>query len=149
MLLKDGDKRSDVYSLGRIINFIMTAQPMNSHHIFRNVSEKATNSDAAYRYADAGQLSVNFEKCIKFHENAQNEEAILKKMASKVFDSDVEAYDPFAIFAYRVIKENFTFVVKEIAATILRYVATDVNRFSAQNLVERLKKPYHIMLCAH
>lgn len=196
MLLKDGDKRSDVYSLGRIINFIMTAQPMNSHHIFRNVSEKATNSDAAYRYADAGQLSVNFEKCIKFHENAQNEEAILQKMASKVFDSDVEAYiyelnaekisqyllesktgilhtllsfmkcddthaqhivqciestfrdvcrrsfeayDPFAIFAYRVLKENFTFVVKEIAATILRYVATDVNRFSAQNLVDELK----------
>lgn len=50
-----------------------------------------------------------------------------------------EAYDPFAIFAYRVLKENFTFVVKEIAATILRYVATDVNRFSAQNLVDELK----------
>ncbi len=197
MLLKDGDKRSDVYSLGRVINFIMTNQPMNSHHIFRNVTEKATNSDAAYRYADAGQLSANFEKCVKFHQNAQNEEIILKKMASKVFDSDVEAYiyeldaekiskyllepktgilntlisfmkcddihaqhiiqciestfrdvcrrsfeayDPFATFAYRVLKEKFSFVVKEIAATILRYVATDVNRFSAQGLVEELKK---------
>ena len=58
MMLKDGDKRSDVYSLGRVINFIMTGDPRDSHHIYRNIAEKATNSDAAYRYADAGQLSV-------------------------------------------------------------------------------------------
>lgn len=197
MLLKDGDKRSDVYSLGRIINFIMTGSPINSHHIFRSVSEKATNSDSAYRYADAGHLSDNFEKSVKFHKDAKNEETIFGKMASKVFDSDVEAYiyelnaekisqyllesksgilntlisfmkcddshaqyivqsvestfrdvcgysfaanDPFATFAYRVLKGDFTFVVKEIAATILRYIATDVNRFHAQRLVEELKK---------
>ena len=56
MMLKDGDKRSDVYSLGRVINFIMTGDPRDSHHIFRSVAEKATNENAAYRYADAGQL---------------------------------------------------------------------------------------------
>ena len=57
MMLRDADKRSDVYSLGRIINFIMNGDPRNSNHIFRSVAEKATNSDAAYRYADAGQLA--------------------------------------------------------------------------------------------
>lgn len=50
-----------------------------------------------------------------------------------------EAYDPFATFSFKVLSENFSFVVKEIAANILRYVATDVNRFSAQSLVERIK----------
>ncbi len=57
MMLREGDKRSDVYSLGRVINYIMTTDSRNSYHAFRNVSEKATNGDAAYRYADAGQLS--------------------------------------------------------------------------------------------
>ena len=47
MMLKDGDKRSDVYSLGRVINFIMTGDPRNSHHIYRNIAEKATNSNTA------------------------------------------------------------------------------------------------------
>jgi len=51
-----------------------------------------------------------------------------------------EAYDPFATFAYRVLKDSFPFVVKETAANILRFVATDVNRFSAQRLVEELKE---------
>ena len=49
-----------------------------------------------------------------------------------------EAYDPFATFATSVLRGQFTYIVKEIAANILRYVAWDVNRFSAQHLVENL-----------
>lgn len=197
MMLRDGDKRSDVYSLGRVINFIMTGDPRDSHHIFRSVAEKATNDNAVYRYADAGQLSIFFEKAVAFRAQAENQERIDKKIQHKAFDGDVEsyvydlsaeklslalrsqksgfsdtllafmrlddshalhiiqsidksyqevcgrsfeAYDPFAIFAYRVLKDSFPFVVKETAAKILRFVATDVNRFSAQRLVEELKE---------
>ena len=49
-----------------------------------------------------------------------------------------EANDPFASFAVRVIKDEFSFVVKEIAATMLRYVAWDVNRFSVQHMFRDL-----------
>lgn len=197
MLLKEGDKRSDVYSLGRIINFIMTQNPTDSHHMFRSVTEKATNSDAAYRYADAGQLSTYFEKSVVIHQEQERKAIIYEKIASGVFDEEIEsyiyelpatnissyllegepgfsnallqfmkcndthaqhiiqsidstfrdvcdrsfdAYDPFATFSYKVLSADFPFVVKEIAANILRYVAKDVNRFSAQRLVEELKK---------
>ena len=195
MMLKDADKRSDVYSLGRLINFIMTGDARDSHHIYRSVTEKATNSDAAYRYGDASQLSAFFEKAVQFHAQAENRERIEQKIRSRVYDEDVENYiydmnperiskallnkqpgfsdvllsfmlendeqaqhiiqsiersfrdvcgrsfeanDPFASFAVRVLKGKFSFVVKEIAATILRYVAWDVNRFSAQHMVEDL-----------
>lgn len=195
MMLKDADKRSDVYSLGRVINFIMTGDARNSHHIYRSVTEKATNSDAAYRYADASQLSTFFEKAVQFHTQSENKERVEQKIRNRIYDDDVEsyiydmnperisksllnnqlgfadalisfmhtndeqaqhiiqsieqsfrdvcgrsfaAYDPFASFAVRVLEEKFPFVVKEIAATILRYVAWDVNRFSAQHMVEDL-----------
>ncbi|MGF6991235.1 serine/threonine protein kinase [Lachnospiraceae bacterium PM6-15] len=197
MLLRDGDKRSDVYSLGRVINFIMTKNPADSHHIFRSVAEKATNSDAAYRYADAGQLSTYFEKSLSFHKNTEIEKIIYDKISRNGFDEDVEsfiyelsaekismnvldriqgfssvlvqfmksgeshaqhiiqgvdstfrevcgwsyeAYDPFASFAYKVLLDDFPFIVKEIAANILRYIAYDVNRFSAQGLVDEVIK---------
>lgn len=196
MLLKDGDKRSDVYSLGRIINFIMTEKPTDSHHIFRSVAEKATNSDAAYRFADAEQLSVYFEKSVIFHQEKESEAIMERDIARGIFNENVEtyiyelnaekisqflkdkkqgfssvlfkfmkcdeshaqhiiqsidttycdvcgrtfaAYDQFATFAYNVLSESFPFVVKELAANILRYVATDVNRFSAQDLVKQIK----------
>ena len=197
MLLKDGDKRSDVYSLGRLINFIMTGEPTNSHHIYRSVSEKATSGDASYRYADAEQLSMNFEKSVKYHQDKKSEESVFEKISKKIFDSDIDnfifeqsseklcgllleerrgmkaafinfmkcddnhsefiiqsidrsyrdvcgwsfkAYDPFADFAYEVLKGDFAYIIKEIAANILRYVAKDVKRFSAQHMLDEVKE---------
>lgn len=92
MLLKDGDKRSDVYSLGRVINFIMTGDPRNSHHIYRSIAEKATNSDAAYRYADAEQLSIFFEKVVSYKQKAENQTRIDVKINKKIFDDEIESY---------------------------------------------------------
>lgn len=195
MMLKDADKRSDVYSLGRVINFIMTEDPRNSHHIFRSVSEKATNSDAAYRYADAGQLSSYFEKAVAYNAQAENQKRIDEKIKRKEYDDEIEnyiynlsgedisrkmqsittgfldilfefmdvddahaqhiiqsvdqtyqavcgrsfeAYDVYSSFAKEVLSRHYSFVVKEIAANILRYVAWDVNRFSAQHMVENI-----------
>lgn len=196
MMLKDGNKLSDVYSLGRVINFIMAGDPRDSHHIFRNVAEKATNDSAAYRYADASQLSTFFEKAVAYQQQEDNRERVEGKIRQGKFDEEVEnhiydltaekisgaihsrktgfvnalfsfmhlddahaqhiiqsvdktyqdicgrsfeAYDPFAHFAYKILKDNFPYVVKEIAANILRYVATDVNRFNAQDLVKKIK----------
>ena len=195
MMLKDADKRSDVYSLGRIINFIMTGDSRNNHHIYGSVCSKAISSDAAYRYSDAEQLSVAFEKSVKYHQQSERKETIRKKILAHSFDTDVENYiydmsseemskavreglpafidamvwfmglsdenaeyviqgiestfrdvcersfeanDPFAELAEKVIRGKFDFHIKETAATILRYVAWDVNRFSAQHKVERI-----------
>jgi len=193
MMLKDGDKRSDVYSLGRVINFIMTGDPRDSHHIYRSVAEKATNSDAAYRYADAGQMTIFFEKAVSYKQTAESQKRIEEKIIRKVFDDEIEsyiynlsaekistpilhekkgfvdallafmktsnehalyviqsidksyqdvcgrtfaAYDPFASFAYLVLQNGFPYVVNETAANILRFVAIDVRRFTAQHLIE-------------
>ena len=195
MMLKEGDKRSDVYSLGRIINFIMTANPNDSNHMFRSVSEKATNQNTAYRYADATALLKYIEKSIQYHADSQNQERTDKKIAAKQFDDEIESYiyelsaeklckilmkeqsgfdealikfmkiddahahhiiesiennfreicgrsfdanDPFASLAYNVLQGGFSYTVNELAANILRYIAFDVNRFSAQHLVASL-----------
>ena len=195
MMLRDADKRSDVYSLGRVINFIMTGDPRNSHHLYRNVTEKATNSDAAYRYGDAIQLSAFFEKSVAYHSMEENKARVEEKLLHKEYDADIESYiydmsptqisknimdekrgfadallafmntseehaehiiqsveqsfrevcgrsfaanDPFASFAARILRGKYSFVVKETAANILRYVAWDVNRFSAQHIVESI-----------
>ena len=178
------------------MNFIMTGNPTDSHHMFRSVTEKATNSDASYRYADAEQLSVYFEKSVKFHQQEKTEETALRKIKENTFDEDVEsyiyeqsgekicellmvqkagffdalllfmekdeshaqhiiqsidgkykevcgrsfvAYDPFAQFAYWVLRGTYSFVVNEIAAQILRYVAKTVNRFTAMRLLSDIK----------
>ena len=195
MMLRDADKRSDVYSLGRIINFIMTGNPSDSHHAFRNVTEKATSSDAVYRYADATQLSAFFEKALQYQKDVNTKKHAEEKMRAGVYDEEVEnylsmlsdmeiskniyeetngfdrallaymhvsednaqhivqsidksyrdvcgrvfqAYDPFAQFSATVIGATFSYLVKEIAANILRFIAWDVNRYCAQRMVDGL-----------
>lgn len=90
MMLKDGDKRSDVYSLGRIINFLFSEDPTNCHHFLRSVTEKATSQNPAFRYADAAELLSATEKSILYNENFENKENVLKKARAGVFDEDVE-----------------------------------------------------------
>ena len=61
------------------------------------------------------------------------------KSYQQVCGRTFEAYDPFASFAYLILKNGFPYVVNEIAANILRFVAIDVNRFSAQRMIESIK----------
>lgn len=195
MFLKDGDKRSDVFSLGRIINFIMSKSPQDSNHQFKMIVEKATNEKPELRYSDTGDLKKSFKRFLKYYSDSKNYERIQKKISNLIFDDEVESYiyglsseklckqmlddhmgfqnilisfmelddkhakliienvksgfnavcegsfsanDVFATFSYKIIREEFSYTVKEISANVLNYVAYDVNRFSAQRLIDNL-----------
>ncbi|PEJ14307.1 serine/threonine protein kinase [Bacillus toyonensis] len=195
MQLKDGDKKSDVYSLGRLINFIVGSDPRNYNHIFRSVTEKATNENPLYRFQDAKELLEAVEKTISYHENSEKIQEVKEKIKNGFYDEDVEnyiyglngielckelvnvhqfinpimsfienndkrsleimkliedsfqeycgfsysSYDVFSQLAYRILKSNqFPYLTKETSARILNRIATDVNRFESQRLIEKL-----------
>ncbi len=193
-LLKDADKRSDVYSLGRIINFVMTKYPNISSHSLRSVSEKATNLEPDYRYQDAAEMLSALNAWLRIRSDETFKKTIWEKIDRGIFDDDIENYiyemparelcqacikksnvfieslmifmklddthaiyiiqtihsnyeqylkrfedaDSFATLSYRVLKEQFSFNVKEVAAQILHYIAYVVERFSAQHMIEYL-----------
>lgn len=91
-LLKDADKRSDVYSLGRIINFIMTRDPNTYSHSFRSISEKATNLNPEYRYQDATEMLNALNKWMSMRSDKEFENIMWSKISQEIFDSDVENY---------------------------------------------------------
>lgn len=196
-MLKNADKRSDVYSLGCVINFIMTGESKNSKHIYERIVKNATNEEMEYRYDNAGQLYKEFEIDVSNNKKQKNKEDIYRKISAKICDKEVESYiynlseeqisreilnkkdkfynglllfmkksegqalriiqsvhktydevcernfgnyDPFADFAFFVLKENFGYSVNETAAEILKFIAKYINRYRAQDLVEKIKK---------
>ncbi len=200
--LKNTDKKSDVYSLGKIINYIFTKDSDDTSHILKNISKIATHKIPELRYKDAGEMydaikniiEINMNKNYKlkiFEEikignittevkefiyvlsgeyickylverKAGFSNAILAAMKNnelKAFNiirsievnyqnyilginGGYAAWDPFGELCYSVLSEHnpeFSYLVKEVAARILRYVAKDKNRFSSQRRIKALK----------
>ncbi|WP_252231861.1 protein kinase [Clostridium sp. ZBS15] len=92
MMLKDGDKRSDVFSLGRIINFILTKDCVNNRHFLRSVIEKATNNDSVFRYNDASDLLKSVKRSIEYHNSVKKEEQIKNMINLGEYSIEVENY---------------------------------------------------------
>lgn len=61
-LLGSSTKASDVYSIGRIINRILTGDPKDNNHRYEGVCKKATTSEPMYRYQDASEMLKGIEK---------------------------------------------------------------------------------------
>lgn len=188
--LKEGDKRSDVFSLGRLINFVMTKDPRNDNHMFRTLVNKATNENPVHRFVNAGELLEKLNNTIEYNTNTKRHEKCYTDLTKGIFNDTIEqfiyelsgkdivnmlvsknaklnsallnfmhinsknaeylinsiedsykdecvsfsSYDGVADFVYNVIISDFDFVVKESACKILKYIATYVNRFHAQDL---------------
>lgn len=194
--LKDATNCSDIFSIGKIINFIMTKNPNNGNHILKSVVEVATATDPGNRYSDcktmlnnvvvisnyitseteqanidlnlrSGKLDVlvenylntvdglelceklgnieypSFDKLLLNYMSTSDSRAI--EIIDKISHNFQEycgwsfaANDTFAYFSYLIIKNDFSQIIKNKAVSILNYVAWGVNRFYAQDLVNRL-----------
>lgn len=92
MMLREGDKRSDVFSLGRLINFVMTKNPISDNHIFRTVVNKATSENPSYRYEDAGQLLEKIKSTIDYNNNSTRYEKCYSELLNGVFNDTIEQF---------------------------------------------------------
>ena len=143
MLLKEGGKRSDVYSLGKIINFIMNKDPMNTRHMFKSVVEKACSAMRTLRYDDAQKLLNVINKSIDFHEKEQNEENIKSAIQRNEYDDQINMY----ISELSIDKVlSLLCDVNNFDYALFKYIKDDnnlalqiVNELSEEYLLHRLK----------
>lgn len=92
MKLKEGDVYSDIYSLGKVINFIFTKDPNNSMHKFKMIAEKATAPSELSRYHNLTELSKDVEHILSWISDSTYNEEILKKINEKNIDQVVFNY---------------------------------------------------------
>lgn len=108
--LKDADKRSDVFALGRVINYIMTGNPLNARHSFRIVTDRATNNDPDLRYTDAGDMLDAFIKAVEYQNTVDIREEALRQIHNGQYSGEVENFlydlDGEKICRYLVKKER-------------------------------------------
>lgn len=92
LLLREGDSRSDVFSLGRLVDFIMTGSPRDKRHFLRSVCEKAEAENSERRYADAGEMLEAIENAVALHDSTEREDKMLQAIEEGTFDQSIEAW---------------------------------------------------------
>jgi serine/threonine protein kinase len=92
MKLKDGDKSSDIYSIGKVINFIFTKNPNDTNHQLKGVAEKATASSEVARYKTVEEIQKAITILQKFITSEMYEQEIIEKIKQKQIDESVIGY---------------------------------------------------------
>lgn len=90
--LKEGDFYSDIYSIGILINFIMTKEPLNFSHEFKSISEKATASSVNLRYENISHIIDAFNKKVASLIDSDNKVEIEQKIKNNNIDEIVSDY---------------------------------------------------------
>jgi len=90
--LKDGDERSDIFSIGRIINFMLTRDPHNSKHFLISVVQKATADDSMYRHPTISALAAHIKTVYDIYKNGTLRDRVKNKIETILYDAEVEMY---------------------------------------------------------
>jgi serine/threonine protein kinase len=92
MSLGNTGKYSDVFSLGRLVNFILTNNPNDKNHKYKLLVEKSTSSDPASRYVDAQSMYEDFRKVKAYNEDKEIRKTLTTLINEGIYDDQVALF---------------------------------------------------------
>lgn len=90
--LSNATAASDVYSLGKCINFIFNKNPENHEHLLKPITSFSTLNDSKERFEDAIILEKQIQERLNFQKSKDLELEIQKKIQKRNIDDDVKSY---------------------------------------------------------
>jgi serine/threonine protein kinase len=86
------DKKSDIYSIGKIIDYIFTYNSVNPNHIFRTVVERCICRDKAMRYDSVTKIINEINSILKSQGKEEERQNIINKIINNQYDSFVHNF---------------------------------------------------------
>lgn len=90
--LKNATKMSDVYSLGKVVNFCLTGNPTNEKHVLRTFVQKATSYQPELRFRDAGEMLEQLSYHLRIFHQKDSKQKIFKKIQQREYDETITIY---------------------------------------------------------
>lgn len=90
--LKNSSKQSDVYSLGKIINFIFNGLPQDENHVLQPISSIASLENPDERFDDASIMEEQLQSLIEFSQHKNYAQAMENKIMKQDLDSELVNY---------------------------------------------------------
>lgn len=70
----------------------MKGNPGDNDHIFRSVSDKATNDNEAFRYQSIDEMRASFQKVLNYYHNAEQLEKLEENIRKGVISEETHEY---------------------------------------------------------
>lgn len=86
------DQKSDVYSIGKIIDYVFTHNAPDSNHIFKTVVERCISRNKDLRYDSAQHILNDVENILKDQNQAANKQNTINKIFNNHYDAQVHDF---------------------------------------------------------
>ena len=86
------DELSDIYSIGKIIDYIMCNGFVSTPHTFSFIVSKCTSREKKDRYQNIDEIKKDMQKYLTGEEKIIKQEELNKKIADGIFDLEVQEY---------------------------------------------------------
>ncbi|MCD1257644.1 protein kinase family protein [Paenibacillus athensensis] len=86
------DQKSDIYSIGKIIDYVFTHHAADSNHIFKTVVERCTSRNKDLRYASAQLVKNEVDRILKNQAQIEDKQSVINNILNNHYDVQVHQY---------------------------------------------------------
>lgn len=90
--LEDSSKESDVYSLGKLINYIFNDSPHDENHMLQALSSIASLNNPEDRFEDAIAMQEDLKTILSSNESNSYKQSMEEKILTQQLDSELVKY---------------------------------------------------------
>jgi len=115
------DKKSDIYSIGKIIDYIYIYNAVNTNHIFKTVVERCICRDKDLRYDSVTQIINEINSILKSQGQDETLQNTINKILNNQYDSQVHEFIIDLVNTERLSKFIVTHRLSEFGKLILKF----------------------------
>ena len=86
------DQKSDIYSLGKMMDYIFTCNAPTADHVFKTIVERCICRDKALRYSSVDQIIADMENTLNAQSEEDRKRGIVSKILNNQYDVQVQEY---------------------------------------------------------
>lgn len=86
------DLKSDIYSIGKIIDYVLTSKEVTSDHIFKTIVERCTSRNKYLRYNSVEHIINEIEAVLKSQNQKDSRNFIIDKILNNCYDIQVHEF---------------------------------------------------------
>lgn len=86
------DKKSDIYSVGKMMDHIMTYHATTTNHVLKTIVERCICRDKALRYDSVDQIMADISLALSAQSEEDRKKNTITKILNSQYDAQVHAY---------------------------------------------------------